>query len=211
MTAWNIVTLGDGTRARLMPQSCLNVITEADGHRSCNHGDATVCDRTGHETISLYEVVPLADTETPKAAPDDDDEGGPTRGLYGEHCIECQHIVHRGPCERCHFCQLEALLKEAGPRAFDPDVLEAVRAFKAGKPHPIIDELRAEIVAEGARTAADQQRGRAVRAEAALAGFRNDVLAAIDAQPYYFWTGERSPWIKRGPLRAAVEQMETPT
>lgn len=55
---WNHVVLGDGTRAVLVPGlSCINRITEADGHISCNHGDAYECDRTGHETISEYEVI----------------------------------------------------------------------------------------------------------------------------------------------------------
>lgn len=53
---WNEVTLGDGTKAHLVPHGCINVITEPDGHRSCNHGDSVPCERTGHETISLYEV-----------------------------------------------------------------------------------------------------------------------------------------------------------
>ena len=39
MTHWNLVTLGDGTTARLNPAGCLNRIVEADGHYSCNHGD----------------------------------------------------------------------------------------------------------------------------------------------------------------------------
>lgn len=57
---WNEVTMGDGTRARLVPGGCLNRITEEDGHRSCDHGDMK-CSQNDrpHETISLYEVVPL--------------------------------------------------------------------------------------------------------------------------------------------------------
>lgn len=53
----NHVVMGDGTRAVLVPGGCLNRIREPDGHASCNHGDSTVCDRQGHETITLYEVV----------------------------------------------------------------------------------------------------------------------------------------------------------
>jgi hypothetical protein len=58
MTTWNHVVLGDGTRAVLVPGlACINRITETDGHISCNHTDAYACDRTGHETISEYEVI----------------------------------------------------------------------------------------------------------------------------------------------------------
>ncbi len=58
MTTWNHVVLGDGTRAVLVPGgACINRIIEADGHRSCEHGDHVPCDRTGHQTISLYEVI----------------------------------------------------------------------------------------------------------------------------------------------------------
>lgn len=62
-STWNHVVLGDGTRAVLVPgPACINVITEADGHRSCNHTDAYECDRTGHETISLWEVIREGDS-----------------------------------------------------------------------------------------------------------------------------------------------------
>lgn len=58
MSTWNHVVLGDGTRAVLVPGlACINRITEADGHISCNHTDAYACDRPGHETISEYEVI----------------------------------------------------------------------------------------------------------------------------------------------------------
>lgn len=54
---WNRVVLGDGTRAILIPHASISVITEEDGHRSCNHTDATTCDRSGHETRALYDVI----------------------------------------------------------------------------------------------------------------------------------------------------------
>ena len=60
---WNEVTMGDGTRARLVPGGCLNRITEPSGRVSCNHGDSTTCTRAGHETIALYEVVPVPTVE----------------------------------------------------------------------------------------------------------------------------------------------------
>lgn len=45
-------------RPRLVPAGSLNRITEPDGHVSCNHSDAHVCARGGHETVVLYEIVP---------------------------------------------------------------------------------------------------------------------------------------------------------
>lgn len=54
---WNNVTLGDGRRARLQPQGCVNRIVEDDGQLSCNHDDHTPCQRQGHQTITTYEVV----------------------------------------------------------------------------------------------------------------------------------------------------------
>jgi len=66
----NHVIMGDGTYARLAPMSSINIVTEADGHRSCQHTDAIVCDIAGHETIELYEVVPISSDEF-RAHPDD--------------------------------------------------------------------------------------------------------------------------------------------
>lgn len=53
---WNIVTMGDGSTARLVPRGCLNRRRNEDGSVSCNHGDLTPCDLPDHETISLYEI-----------------------------------------------------------------------------------------------------------------------------------------------------------
>lgn len=59
---WNRVTLGNGEEAILLPAlACINRIREPDGRLSCNHGDETPCDRTGHETIGTYEVVKRGD------------------------------------------------------------------------------------------------------------------------------------------------------
>lgn len=82
---------------------------------------------------------------------------------YGAKCIRCTHVDHRdypveeqswlGPlkCPTCDFCQWDALsdliVNHGGIELFDPEVRAAVKAFKEGKPHPLIDQLRVECEA----------------------------------------------------------------
>lgn len=86
--------------------------------------------------------------------------------LYGAKCIRCAHIRHDGDhasepvpwldvlpmeCTDCDFCQSDGLVRlidaHGGLDLFTPDVRDAVRAFRDGKDHPLIDQLRAEIQA----------------------------------------------------------------
>jgi hypothetical protein len=55
-----------------VPWGSINVITEPDGHESCNHGDHVECTREGHRTETLYRraaadlPVPALPEETPQ-------------------------------------------------------------------------------------------------------------------------------------------------
>lgn len=101
--AWNVVTLGDGMKARLVPTSSINVITEPSGRRSCSHSDSSPCQLAGHETVSLYEVVRLRDSASGDIAErfDDDEDECPECGLtFGEgrdelspECAYCEAPV----------------------------------------------------------------------------------------------------------------------
>lgn len=55
----DIVIRTDGTLAALRPWSSINVIVDADGRESCNHGDSVSCDMVGHRTEPLWRVVPV--------------------------------------------------------------------------------------------------------------------------------------------------------
>lgn len=66
------------------------------------------------------------------------------------HDVEPAWPVTYGECANCEFCQENALmraLKSAGPDLFSPEVRDALSAFRRGEPHPLIDQLRAEIQA----------------------------------------------------------------
>ena len=82
--------------------------------------------------------------------------------LYGGKCHLCAHLdgpTHRVPatwpvaddeCPECSFCQEASfygmLLRSlGGERMFSPLSREALDCFRRGKPHPVIDQLRAEI------------------------------------------------------------------
>lgn len=84
-------------------------------------------------------------------------------GYYGSKCHKCAHLdgpthdseivwpVERDDCPTCSFCQsnafIGALLRASG--AFDimpADHFAALKAFKEGKPHPLIDQLRASML-----------------------------------------------------------------
>lgn len=81
--------------------------------------------------------------------------------LYGAKCHVCAHMT--GPthdvepiawlwvkCKRCEFCQHRALiqaLRDYGDDIFSPAIRQATADFLAGRPNPIIDQLRAEIQA----------------------------------------------------------------
>lgn len=82
--------------------------------------------------------------------------------MYGEKCIRCQHVRHDGReaadlwtvfendgCTDCWECQRESFVKDMAAHLdlsyFDSEVRDAVRALEAGRPHHLIDKLRAEI------------------------------------------------------------------
>ena len=83
------------------------------------------------------------------------------RKLYGEKCLKCQHLRHdnrdvelRWPvaddeCQGCSFCQegafWGALIRACGVGAFGSEVRDALKAFRRGDEHPLIDSLRQEI------------------------------------------------------------------
>lgn len=58
-SAWNIITLGDGSRARLAPVGSMNRLLHPDGSERCWHNDSVPCDLEGHETVLTYQVEPL--------------------------------------------------------------------------------------------------------------------------------------------------------
>jgi hypothetical protein len=86
-----------------------------------------------------------------------------TKDLYGAKCFRCAHLL--GPthatgfiwpsesddCQDCAFCQEDAFLgafmraASCDVDTFSPVVRQAVRAVFEGKPHPLIDQLKADI------------------------------------------------------------------
>lgn len=87
-------------------------------------------------------------------------------GLYGAKCTRCSCIVHDRDitavavwplapleCADCDDCQARAFTRfvqeHGGLDLFSPEVREAVTAMRSGKAHPLVDQLRAEIQAEG--------------------------------------------------------------
>jgi hypothetical protein len=80
--------------------------------------------------------------------------------LYGGKCHICAHLRHQGEqsrdpvdwlprkimeCATCAFCQeasLHRLLMDTDHFIFSPEVREAKQAFRWGRSHPILDELR---------------------------------------------------------------------
>lgn len=82
--------------------------------------------------------------------------------LYGSKCHLCTHLdgpthkvdatwpVPDDDCPDCIFCQEASfwgmLIRWAGTeRTFDPETRAALDAFRQGRPHPLIDQLRAEV------------------------------------------------------------------
>lgn len=79
---------------------------------------------------------------------------------YGAKCHRCAHILHgREPvevigtlapleCPTCDFCAENALhrvlMASGGLELFDPDTRAAVKAFRDGTDHPLLDQLREE-------------------------------------------------------------------
>lgn len=86
------------------------------------------------------------------------------RHLYGSKCHRCADLLGSthdvesvwwdiGPmgCINCSFCQERALgrlLTKVGWDAFSPEVREAIQALRVGKKHPLVDELRRELLDE---------------------------------------------------------------
>ena len=81
---------------------------------------------------------------------------------YGAKCHRCAHIKHGNEpvevigelasleCPTCSFCAEHALhrllMESGGLDLFDPDTRAAVHAFRDGKDHPLLDQLRAECL-----------------------------------------------------------------
>lgn len=81
---------------------------------------------------------------------------------YGAQCHRCAHLRHGNEpvevigtlkgleCATCDFCAESALhrllMASGGLDLFSPDTRAAVKAFRNGTPHPLLDQLRAECL-----------------------------------------------------------------